>query len=115
MGLSHAIGRVIGATWNIPHGITSCLTLTEAMRIEASRNPERLSLIARAEGKSIEGIPVEKAAVQAADGVAELVRGLGLSKRLRDYGIKKDDLPRIAQEAAGPESADALNVLERIW
>ena len=112
MGLSHAIGRVIGATWNIPHGITSCLTLTEAMRIEASRNPERLSLIAKAEGKSIEGIPVEKAAVQAADGVAELVRGLGLSKRLRDYGIKKDDLPRIAQEAAGPESADALNVLE---
>jgi maleylacetate reductase len=115
MGLSHAIGRVIGATWNIPHGITSCLTLAETMKIESSRNPERVALIARAEGKMIEGIPVEKAALQAADGVSELVRGLGLSKRLRDYGIKKDDLPRIAQDAGGPYSADALRVLETIW
>jgi alcohol dehydrogenase class IV len=85
------------------------------MRIQASRNPERLELIARAEGKNIQGLPVEKAAVQAADGVSELVRELGLSKRLRDYGIKKDDLPRIAQDAGGPESAEALHVLERIW
>ena len=115
MGLSHSIGRVIGATWNIPHGITSCLTLSEVMRIEAERNPERLALIARAEGMNIEGVPVERAAMQSADGVAELVRGLGLSKRLRDYGIKKDDLQGIAREAGGLESADALRVLERIW
>jgi alcohol dehydrogenase class IV len=115
MGLSHAIGRVIGATWNIPHGITSCLTLAEVMRMEAKRNPERLALIARAEGKNTKGLPAEKAAVEAAEGVSELVRGLGLSKRLRDYGIKKDDLPRIAREAAGHESAEALQILERIW
>ena len=115
MGLSHSIGRLIGATWNIPHGITSCLTLAEVMRMEAKRNPDRLALIAKAEGKSTEGIPVETAAVEAADGVFELVRGLGLSKRLRDYGIKKDDLPGIARDAGGHESADALHVLERIW
>ena len=115
MGLSHAIGRVIGATWNIPHGITSCLTLAEVMRMEAKRNPERLALIARAEGKSTERIPVAKAAVEAAEGVSELVKGLGLSKRLRDYGITKDDLQRIAQDAGGHESTDALHVLERIW
>jgi len=115
MGLSHSIGRVIGATWNIPHGITSCLTLAEVMRMEAKRNPDRLALIAKAEGKSTEGVPVEKAAVEAADGVSELVLGLGLSKRLRDYGIKRDDLPGIARNAGGHESADALHVLERIW
>ena len=115
MGLSHAIGRVIGATWNIPHGITSCLTLAEVMRMEAKRSPERLALIARAEGKSTEGIPVAKAAAEAAEGVSELVKGLGLSKRLRDYGIAKDDLQRIARDAGGSESTDALHVLERIW
>jgi alcohol dehydrogenase class IV len=114
-GLSHSIGRVIGATWNIPHGITSCLTLSEVMRMEAKRNPDRLALIAKAEGKSTEGVPVEKAAVEAADGVSELVRGLGLSKRLRDYGIKKDDLPGIARDVGGHESADALHILEKVW
>jgi len=114
-GLSHSIGRVIGATWNIPHGITSCLTLSEVMRMEAKRNPERLTLIARAEGKNTEGVPVDKAALEAADGVADLVRGLGLSKRLRDYGIRKDDLSKIARDVGGHESANALQILERIW
>jgi alcohol dehydrogenase class IV len=115
MGLSHAIGRVIGATWNIPHGITSCLTLSEVMRMEARRNPDRLALIARAEGKRTEGIPMENLAVAAAEGVSELVHGLGLSKRLKDYGIKKDDLQRIAQEVGGEESVDTIKILERIW
>ncbi len=114
-GLSHSIGRVIGATWNIPHGITSCLTLSEVMRMEAERNPGRLALIARAEGKNVEGVSVEKAALQAADGVADLVRGLGLSKKLRDYGIRREDLPRIAQDVGGHESSDALRILEKIW
>ena len=115
MGLSHAIGRVIGATWNIPHGITSCLTLAEVMRMEASRNPDRLALIAKAEGERTESIPMEKAAIEAAEGVSNIVHRLGLSKKLRDYGIKKDDLQRIAQDAGGQESADALRILERIW
>jgi alcohol dehydrogenase len=114
-GLSHSIGRVIGATWNIPHGITSCLTLSEVMRMEAERNPGRLALIARVEGKNVEGVSVEKAALQAADGVADLVRGLGLSKKLRDYGIRREDLPRIAQDVGGHESSDALRILEKIW
>lgn len=114
-GLSHSIGRVIGATWNIPHGITSCITLSEVMRMEATRNPERLALIAKAEGKNIEEVPSEKAALEAADGVADLVRGLGLSKRLRDYGIRKDDLQKIARDVDSHESADALQILERIW
>jgi alcohol dehydrogenase len=114
-GLSHSIGRVIGATWNIPHGITSCLTLSEVMRMEAKRNPERLALISRAEGKNVEGVPVEKAALEAAEGVADLVRGLGLSKRLRDYGVGKDDLAKIARDVGGYDSSDVLGILERIW
>ena len=115
-GLSHAIGRVIGATWNIPHGITSCLTLAEVMRMEATRNPERLMMIARAEGKSVDGVPIGKAAMSAADGVSQLVQDLGLSERLRDYGIKKEDLSMIAREVAGAEQrADVLQILEKIF
>ena len=114
-GISHSIGRVIGATWNIPHGITSCLTLAEVMRLEAKRNPERLVLIARAEGKKIQGVP-EEVAMSAADGIARLVHELGLEKRLRDYGIEKRDFPKIAREAGTSEQADEITgILERIW
>ncbi len=114
-GISHSIGRVIGATWNIPHGITSCLTLAEVMRMEARKNPERLVPVAGAEGKTTEGT-LEEVAMSAANGVAELVRELGLEKRLRDYGIEKVDFPNIAREAGSPEqSAEIMRILERIW
>jgi maleylacetate reductase len=114
-GISHSIGRVIGATWNIPHGITSCLTLAEVMRTEVKRNPERLTFIAAAEGKTIRG-PAEEVALSAADGVTELVDELGLSKRLRDYGIKRDDFPFIAREAGSPEqTTEIVQILEKIW
>ncbi len=115
-GLSHAIGRTIGATWNIPHGITSCMTLAEVMKLEASRTPERLILVAKAEGRRLEGLGLNEAALEASLGVSELVRVLELSKRLRDYGITRDDLLGIARESASSgDSTRALKVLEAIF
>jgi maleylacetate reductase len=115
-GLSHAIGRTIGATWNIPHGITSCLTLAEVMRIQAKRIPKTLALIATSEGADIEGVSTEKAAELAADKVDELVKELGLSKKLRDYGIPKEGLANIARDVGQPEEcASILKILEKIW
>ncbi|MHB8361842.1 MAG: iron-containing alcohol dehydrogenase [Thermoplasmataceae archaeon] len=32
MGISHNVGKIIGAKWEIPHGITSCFTLPLAMK-----------------------------------------------------------------------------------
>lgn len=114
-GLSHAIGRVIGASWNIPHGITSCLTLAEVMRHQARKYPDRLALIAQAEGQDLKGLSENKQAEYAAERVRELVKDLGLSKRLSGYGIKREDLPSIARDASGPEEYSmALDVLEAL-
>jgi len=114
-GLSHAIGRVIGATWDIPHGITSCMTLAEVMRQKARKYPERLALIAEAEGQDSKALSEREHALSSADRVEELVKDLRLSKRLSDYGIEKDDLPSIAKEASGPEEYSmALEVLQVI-
>jgi alcohol dehydrogenase class IV len=114
-GLSHAIGRVIGATWGIPHGITSCLTLAQVMRRLAGKYPERLGLIAEAEGADTKKLHGTELALSAADRVEKLVQSLGLSKRLSDYGIKRGDLPSIARGASSPEEyALALQVLEAI-
>lgn len=115
-GLSHAIGRTIGATWNIPHGVTSCLTLAEVMRAEASRSPERLILIAKAEGRNLERLGQKEASLEASVGVIELVQTLGLSKCLKDYGITGGDLSRIARESASSEDYPrAMQVLEAIF
>jgi alcohol dehydrogenase class IV len=114
-GLSHAIGRVIGATWDIPHGITSCLTLAQVMRHQAQRHPARLTMIAQAEGEDPKGLSQDKLAILAAERVEALVKDLGLSKKLGNYGIKREDLPSIAKDASGPgEYSTALQVLEAI-
>jgi fibrillarin-like rRNA methylase len=45
-----------------------------------------------------------------------LVKELGLSKRLSDYAIKREDLPSIARDASGPEEYSmALDVLDAIF
>jgi len=46
VGLSHSIGHAIGATYSIPHGITSCLSLAPTVHFKAS-NPEEAKQIAR--------------------------------------------------------------------
>jgi alcohol dehydrogenase class IV len=115
-GLSHAIGRVIGATWDIPHGITSCLTLAQVMRHQAQKHPERLALIAQAAGQDPKGLSQSRLALLAAERVEELIDELGLSKSLSDYGIRREDLLSIARDASGPEEYPiALKVLEAIF
>lgn len=46
VGLSHSIGHAIGATYSIPHGITSCLSLAPTVHFKA-QNPDEARQIAR--------------------------------------------------------------------
>jgi 3-oxoacid CoA-transferase len=78
VGLSHSIGHAIGATYSIPHGITSCLSLAPAVHFKAS-NPEEAKQIARIIpyiGKQSTGSD-EKDSHIVADAIAELVEKLG--------------------------------------
>lgn len=78
VGLSHSIGHAIGATYSIPHGITSCLSLAPTVHFKAS-NPEEAKQIARIIpyiGKTSVGSD-EKDSHVVADAIADLVERLG--------------------------------------
>ena len=78
VGLSHSIGHAIGATYSIPHGITSCLSLAPTVHFKAS-NPEEAKQIARIVpyiGKQSNGSD-EKDSHIVADAIAGLVEELG--------------------------------------
>lgn len=78
VGLSHSIGHAIGATYMIPHGITSCLTLAPTVHFKAS-NPEEAKQIARIIpyiGKQSAGSD-EKDSHIVADAISGLVEQLG--------------------------------------
>ncbi len=99
MGLSHALGRRIGASYGVPHGITSCITLAPSLKVMREKAPaERWRKLEGALG----GDPAEK--------VAALVGELGLPSSLREVGVPEEDLDEIAGEF-GDRAAEARGIL----
>ena len=95
-GLSHVMGKQIGARYSIPHGVTSCLLLPHVMRYFEQRLPERVALLAGGTG------PDPAARVQG------LIESLGLPQHIAAYGIGEPELRRAAGELAGKYTAEDL-------
>ena len=87
MGASHAIGHVLGGSAGVPHGYTSCVMLPAVLAFNATVNGDRQAEISAALGAA--GQP-------ATEVLDRFISGLGLPRRLRDVGVKREDLPRIA-------------------
>jgi maleylacetate reductase len=87
-GASHGIGHVLGGTAGVPHGYTSCVMLPHVLRFNHPVNADKQARVSEALGRP--GEP-------AADIVAELIEGLGLPTRLRDVGVKPEQLDLIAE------------------
>ncbi len=89
-GASHGIGHVLGGTAGVPHGYTSCVMLPHVLRFNRVVNADTQARVSEALGRP--GEP-------AADAVAALIAGLGLPTRLRDVGVKQDQLDLIAENS----------------
>jgi maleylacetate reductase len=95
-GLSHTMGKQIGARHGVPHGVTSCLLLPHVMRYLERRMPERVGLLAGATGPD------------PADKVQGLIEALGLPQHIAAYGIGEPELRQAAGELAGKYQAEEL-------
>ena len=87
MGASHAIGHVLGGSAGVPHGYTSCVMMPAVLAYNATVNGDRQAEISTALGAT--GKP-------ASEVLDRFISGLGLPRRLRDVGVKREDLQRIA-------------------
>lgn len=117
MGMSHILGRRIGARYDVPHGVTSCITLPWVMEAEASRSPGPLARIgARIAPEAARGAE-DGAGRAAARATRDLVSRLGLPARLSQVGVPRGDLASIAEAAyaEGEQRTRALELLERMW
>lgn len=87
--LSHPVGHQLGAFWNIPHGVTSCIALPACIRALDGITPavaERVApLFGASDGES------------AARALVGFLEGLGLPTRLRDTAAVEAEIPQVAQ------------------
>lgn len=110
-------GHALGGTAGIPHGVTSCTMLSHVLRWNKAVNAERQRSVAAAFGAT---------EADAGDLVADLVAVLELPSRLRDAGVDRPMLPRIAEVSmrdrhiqtnprriTGPD--DIMALLESAW
>ncbi|HYM96953.1 MAG TPA: iron-containing alcohol dehydrogenase [Candidatus Sulfotelmatobacter sp.] len=88
-GLSHVMGKQIGARHGIPHGVTSCLLLPHVIRYLARREPRRVAALEASMGRP------------PADAVQGLISSLELPQHIAAYGIGETELRRAAGELAG--------------
>ena len=108
---------MLGAFADVPHGHTSCVMLPHVMRYNARATADKQRMIAEALGKP--GAP-------AADAIAELIAALKQPATLRAVGVKREQLPKIAEAAmfnhwvrTNPQPIrspdDVMQILEAAW
>ncbi|GAB2827168.1 iron-containing alcohol dehydrogenase [Alpinimonas psychrophila] len=122
LGLVHGIGHALGGQFNIPHGVALCLVFEQVMRFNLRWRPHRVARLAFALGvgetSSSDAINGDRAIAR----IAELVQTVGLSGKLSDFGIGREHLSSLAQDAIDdsvtannpeqPTHAQVLSILE---
>ena len=114
---AHSISYALTLYHNIPHGVACSITLPALLETNARGAPEVIQGILRVLGvKSVAG---------ASKKLRNLMKEIGLHACLRDYGIVKDDLTKLAQEGVYPErmkqnpvqlsEKQVLRILEEVY
>ena len=117
MGASHGIGYVLGGSYGVAHGHTSCVMLPAVLEWNSVVNHSRQRELAAAMNQP-SGKPSEL--------IRSLIRELDQPTTLREVGIKRSDFEAIATQALGygpvkknprpVQSKEAvLEILELAW
>jgi len=122
-GLSHGIGYVLGGTYDVPHGICSCIMLPAVMQWNLETSVEPLARLARTIGAANEQDDDQAAAAKSVSAVRDLITGLGLPTQLRKLGpdvITQADFDKIAEMTmANPRLAknkdDIIELMNLAW
>ncbi|KAF9792661.1 alcohol dehydrogenase IV [Thelephora terrestris] len=116
-GLSHDLSKRVGASYNVPHGISSCITLPPVVAIQtefaASDDKEALARGLTASGKPSTG-SIDGDIIAFSSEITNLIDSLGLTTRLSDYNIPREDIPRIVEKAIGKSSGELYDRVMQI-
>jgi alcohol dehydrogenase len=94
-GLSHLLGHQIGPRWDVPHGVTSCITLPHAMRFMAEVAPQRFGPVAEGYRIPFDAANPKPAALACAERTAEFIAQFNVPRTLQAAGVPRAELAEI--------------------
>ena len=110
-GLSHLLGHQIGPRWDVPHGVTSCITLPNAMRFMAGIAADRFGPVAEGFGIRFDPANPKPAALACADRAAAFIAQFDVPKTLKEARVPREEIAQIVKPIA--HELERMNVVDR--
>jgi alcohol dehydrogenase len=99
VALVHAMEYPVGAAVHVSHGAGNGLLLPYVMRFNLAVRAPAFASIAEWLGERVEGLDETAAAARAVQNVEQLASDIGIPTRLRQLGVKQEQLPLFAEKA----------------
>jgi alcohol dehydrogenase class IV len=100
LGLAHGVAAALGVHANVPHGLACAVMLPVALRVNRDVREAEIARLGEALCDRSFGTPTEGSAA-AVEKVEELCEAVGIPKRLRDLGVRREQLPAIVEASHG--------------
>jgi 4-hydroxybutyrate dehydrogenase len=101
LGAVHSLAHQLSTDAGVHHGVANSLLLPHVMRFNLTHAPRELAEIGRALGENVAALSVPEAGDRARAAVIRLSKEIGIPQRLRDVGVKEDQIPAMAQKSMG--------------
>jgi len=99
LGNSHALIMPLEAKFSIPHGVGNAILLPHVMEFNYLAAPKQYIEIAKLFGENTCGLPENEAAYLSVVAVKKLLRDIGVTHGLAEYGVKEEHLEEMAKAA----------------
>jgi alcohol dehydrogenase class IV len=101
VALVHALEYPLGGATHCSHGAGNGLLLPHVMRYNLPARQREFARIAQLLGVNTAGMSETQAAEQAVEEIRKLNQTIGIPARMRDLGVREEQIPEFAQKALG--------------
>ncbi|MBN24807.1 MAG: alcohol dehydrogenase [Alteromonadaceae bacterium] len=95
----HALAYPLGGIYHMAHGLTNALMLPHVMRFNLPAAEREYAQLALVVNPQLTDLSQSEQALEFIEYMQQFCRALGITKRLRDYGIAQEALTALASEA----------------
>ena len=100
LGIVHSMAHPFSAVYDIPHGKACAMLLTAVLKFNAPATGEKYREIARVMGvPNVDAMDEATYRQAAIDVIQKLADDVGIPKSLSEAGVKREDLPFLAESA----------------